>query len=230
MRDEARTAQRGVWANCEGNFHTPVQEEPPPEDEEETPDRAAAAAHFVRRYYHRVSERRFRQAWVMLSFNLRSRLGSYSSWRSGFRRSIGTRVNRSTATWNGKRAVVSVALRSRDRDACNGRTVSQFFRGRWTLVRRDGQWRATRVAMRTVGGGRVRVAKPQCPNPKRRRARSPGAGEGAEAEAPAATPPTTRASRRPRLRLRRARRIRLPDHRTRRCRLDGDGDGVGCES
>jgi hypothetical protein len=101
---------------------------------------------------------------------VRSKLGPFSSWKAGYRRSLGVSVLSSRARLSGRRAVVSVRLRARDRDACSGRVVSQRFRGHWTLAPRRDSWVMVRVRMRKTSGGRVRLSKSECPV---RRAPSP---------------------------------------------------------
>lgn len=221
-RNEASAADRGVWRLCAGDFHQPAAPAVPFDHRE-------SAEGFVRSFYQRVTRRRFRQAWRMLSARLRSQFGSYSRWRAGYRRSLGTRLNLARARWNGSVGVVTVAIRARDRDACSGRVIRQFFRGRWTLARRGGQWRASRIRMRKVGGGNVRVFKSQCapkPRPRPRRRRSGGGGGGGGCH-PSYRPcvPAGRGD------------LDCPDigHPVQvvgpdEYRLDGDNDGEGCES
>jgi hypothetical protein len=54
----------------------------------------------------------------MLARPLRRKLGPFSDWRAGYRRSLGVSVLSATARLSGRRAVISVRLRARDRDAC----------------------------------------------------------------------------------------------------------------
>jgi micrococcal nuclease len=175
-RDEAAGSGSGVWTECDGNFHGGSDVDEGPTAAELEAERERSAERFVRRYYLLLTQRRFPSAWGMLSQGLRRKLGSFSNWRAGYSRSLGTRVNSAKANWNGARAVVRVAIRSRDRDACSGRVVRQYFRGRWTVIRRGGFWRANHLTIWKVGGGTVRVAKSQCPRPKR--PRRPGGGGG----------------------------------------------------
>jgi len=66
--------------------------------------------------------------------------------KAGYRRSLGTLVRSSRARLSGRGAVVRVSLRSRDRDACNGRVVRPYFRGRWVLAPRGDSWVAAGFA------------------------------------------------------------------------------------
>jgi hypothetical protein len=63
---------------------------------------------------------------------------------------------------------------ARDRDACNGRVVRQYFRGKWLLAPRGDSWIAVRLRLRETAGKRVRMRKSECrrsrpkPRPRRR--------------------------------------------------------------
>jgi hypothetical protein len=144
---EAENLERGVWADCA---------------------RRSSAVAFMRRYYRRVSNRRFAAAWRMLGRRVRRDIGPFRGWRAGHRRSLGVSVTSARARLSRGRAVVTIRLRSRDRDACSGRIVRQRFRGRWILAPRSGSWVAVREHMRKTGGGRVRLSKSECrPDPDR---------------------------------------------------------------
>jgi micrococcal nuclease len=156
---EARDFGDGAWTSCEGDFHRS------PEDE--LAEKRRSAESFLRRYYSHVSQRRFRAAWSMLALSVRRKLGSFSQWRAGYRRSLGTRVRSARAHLSGRRAVVAVSLRSRDRDACSGRVVRQSFRGRWILAPRGDTWLASSVRIRKTGGGRVRISDSECERSER---------------------------------------------------------------
>jgi hypothetical protein len=69
--------------------------------------------------------------------------------------------------WNsGRRVVVRVRLRSRDRDVCSGRVVAQSFKGNLLLAPRNGSWRIVRFRIRKTGGATPRLSKSDCPPPK----------------------------------------------------------------
>ncbi|WP_205697953.1 thermonuclease family protein [Conexibacter sp. SYSU D00693] len=226
----ARAAVTGVWRDCAGDFHRPLPSEattPAPDDADDVSP-ADEAERVVRRFYFLLNERRHRSAWRLLSASVRRRLGPYDAWRSGFRRSLGTKVNRASVRMVSGRAVVRVAIRSRDRDACSGDVVRQFFRVRWVLARRGGTWVATGVTARKVGGGRVRLSRSACPRPKP-----------TDAPSPPPDPP-----RPPRTGCHPSYSPCVPTGRDYDCgelggpytvtgpdeyRLDADGDGVGCE-
>jgi endonuclease YncB( thermonuclease family) len=153
----ARQAARsggGVHARCGGDFSR--------SREDERRERSLSAAAFVRSYYGHVSGRRFAAAWGMLGRPVRRGLGSFRAWRSGYRRSLGASVRSARARLSGGRAVVSLRLVSRDRDACSGRVVRQRFTGRWVLAPRRDSWVAVRSRMRKTGGGRVRLTRDEC--------------------------------------------------------------------
>jgi endonuclease YncB( thermonuclease family) len=151
---EASHGEAGVWARCKGDFHRSRADE--------LRDRRLSAAHFMRRYYSSISRRRFLTAWRMLGTGLRRKFGPYRQWRAGYRRSLGTSVLSARVRLSGGRAVVTVSLRARDRDACSGRAVRQYFRGRWLLAPRRDSWVAVRVRLRKTGGGRVRLSTSDC--------------------------------------------------------------------
>jgi endonuclease YncB( thermonuclease family) len=157
---DAEESGDGVWTSCGGDFHRSRADE--------RRERRSSAVAFMRRYYRRVSNRQFVAAWAMLSRRVRRDIGSFGAWRAGHRRSLGIAVLSARARLSGSRAVVSVRLRARDRDACSGRVVSQFFRGRWVLAPRTASWVAARVSVRRTGGGRVRLSTSECPRPQPR--------------------------------------------------------------
>jgi micrococcal nuclease len=151
---EARDFEAGVWARCDGDFHRTRAEE--------LRERRLSAVRFMRRYYSLISRRRFAAAWEMLARRVRRDLGPFRDWKTGHRRSLGVSVVSARARLSGRRAVVSIRLRSRDRDACSGRLVRQYFRGRWILAPRADSWVAVGVRMRRTGGGHVRLSKAEC--------------------------------------------------------------------
>ena len=165
---EASGADAGIWSLCDGDFHYSRA------DRQRELKRSATA--FMRRYYRLVSRHRYVTAWGMLSRPVKRGIGSFASWKLGHRRSLGVAVRSARVRLSGDRAIVSVALRGRDRDVCNGRVVAQTFRGRWVLAPRRGSWVAVREHMRKTGGGNVRVFKSQCPKPKPPPAPAPSPG------------------------------------------------------
>lgn len=155
---QATRSGTGVHARCGGDFSR--------SREDEHLERRLSAVAFMRRYYAHVSGRRFAAAWGMLGRPVRRNLGSFRAWRGGYRRSLGASVRSARARLSGGRAVVSMRVVSRDRDACNGRVVRQRFSGQWVLVPRRESWVAVRSRMRKTGGGRVRLTRDECrPSP-----------------------------------------------------------------
>ena len=152
--DGAFDAEVGVWSRCDGDFHRLRAEE--------LWERRLSVASFMHDYYRLVSRRRFARAWGMLSRAVRREIGPFRSWRAGHRRSLGVSVRSLRVRLSGGRAVVSLSLRARDRDACSGRIVRQFFRGHWVLAPRLQSWVAARVRIRKTGGGTVRLTKSEC--------------------------------------------------------------------
>jgi hypothetical protein len=132
------------------------------------------ALSFVGRYYRRLAENKFLAAWGRLSRRVCREFGSFARWKAGYRRSLGTAVVGSRPRLSGRRAVVRVRLRARDRDVCNGRVVRQYFRVRWTLAARRNSWVALTVQARKTGGGGPRLSRSEC---RRRDGGGGGAGE-----------------------------------------------------
>jgi micrococcal nuclease len=156
-RTDARDFEAGAWGRCDGDFHRTRAEE--------LRTRRLSAVSFMRRYYRRITNRQFVGAWAMLARPVRRKLGPFYRWKAGHRRSLGVSVLSARARLSGRRSVVSVRLRSRDRDACSGRVVRQNFRGHWVLAPRDDSWAAVRGRIQKTGGGRVRLSKSECPAP-----------------------------------------------------------------
>jgi Staphylococcal nuclease homologue len=151
---DAARSERGVWTRCDGDFQRPRALE--------VREQRTAAADFVRLYYRRVSSRQFAAAWGMLTRAVRRELGPFASWRAGYRRSLGVSVLSARSRLSGGQAVVSIRLRSRDRDACSHRIVRQHFSGRWVLAPRENSWTAAKVVTRKTGGGLPRLATSEC--------------------------------------------------------------------
>jgi endonuclease YncB( thermonuclease family) len=162
---DAEGAERGVWLSCGGDFHFSRADQ--------LRERRFSAVEFMDLFYERVSARRFRTAWGMLARPVRRDIGPFHAWQAGHRRSLGAEVLSARARLSGHRAVVTIRLRGRDRDACSGRVVRQYFRGRWVLAPRGDSWVAVRVRMRKTRGGRVRLSRSECPAPDPPRAAPP---------------------------------------------------------
>jgi endonuclease YncB( thermonuclease family) len=155
---EAERDGAGVWRRCDGDFHLS-----PADVRREL--RRTAVDH-MRRYYAAISRARFARAWRMLGRPVRRKIGPFRRWRAGHRRTLSVSATGVRARLSGRRAVVTLRLRSRDRDACSGRVVVQRFSGRWVLAPRGDAWVAVGVRMRKTGGGRVRLSKSECrPDP-----------------------------------------------------------------
>jgi endonuclease YncB( thermonuclease family) len=151
---EAEADGIGVWRRCDGDFHLS------PADVRRELQRTAVQ--FMRGYYRAISRARFAHAWGMLGRPVRRKVGPFRRWRAGHRRTLSVSVSGARARLSGRRAVVTLRLRARDRDACTGRVVRQRFSGRWVLSPRRGSWVAVRVRMRKTGGGRVRLSRSEC--------------------------------------------------------------------
>jgi endonuclease YncB( thermonuclease family) len=161
-RDAETDSVGGVWADCGGDFHLTRAEQL----------RAVAdsAKAFVRRYYRRISNDRFKAAWRMLGGPVKRKLGGgYRRWRASYRGSLGVAARTGRARVGGRRPIVAVRLRTRDRDVCNGRVIAQRFRGNVVLApRRGGSFALVKFRIRKTGGGKPRLSKSQCPAPEPR--------------------------------------------------------------
>jgi endonuclease YncB( thermonuclease family) len=166
----------GVWAKCDGEFHRSA-----------TAVRREAAAAFVELYYERISARRFSSAWNMLGERRRRQVRPFRQWRAGFAGSLGVSVLSSNASLRGRRAVVRVRLRSRDRDVCSHSVVRQYFRGSVALASRGESWRIVGFGIRKTRGKTPRTSRSQCPAPKPR-SPSPGPAPNCQGYNPCLTP------------------------------------------
>lgn len=161
---EGMVFSRGVWRLCDGDFHR----SPAEQRAAELRARRSSAVAFMRRYFRRVSNRQFVTVWRTLAPRVRRSFGGFVRWRLGYRRSLRTSVVRARARLSLGRAVVTITIRSLDRDACGGRIVRQRFSGRWILAPRSDSWIVVRARMRKTAGGRVRLSKSECPPPPSR--------------------------------------------------------------
>jgi len=157
--DAEEKSVSGVWADCDGEFHLTRA------------DRLRAlrgeARQFVRRYYRRLSNNQFRTAWRMLGAPVKRQLGhGYGTWRSSHRGSLGVSVQARGSRVAGGRLIVSVRLRSRDRDVCSSRAVAQRFRGEVVLTPRDGSFTVSKFRIHKTAGKKPRLSKSECPAPK----------------------------------------------------------------
>ncbi|MBN1609254.1 MAG: thermonuclease family protein [Polyangiaceae bacterium] len=151
---EADAGQRGVWGDCNGDFHRTARDE--------RLERATAAKAFVRTYYRRVSNKQFLAAWAMLGANRKAQLRPYRRWKAAYRGSLSTSVLAAKARLSGGRAVVSVRLRARDRDVCSKRVVRQYFRGTVTVAPKRDSWVIVKFKIRKTSGEAPRTAKSRC--------------------------------------------------------------------
>jgi endonuclease YncB( thermonuclease family) len=217
---KAERAQRGVWGRCGGDFHY--------NRADPLPLRQFSALSFVGRYYRRLSEKQFLSAWGMLSRRVRRDLGPFARWKAGYRRSLGSTVVTSRARVSGRRAVVRIRVRARDRDVCNGRVVRQYFRVGWTLAAGRNSWVALKVQARKTGGGRPRLFGSEC------RGREGGGGGSGERRCTAGYRPCIPSGPDVDCRGGSGNGPRYVDGPVRVTgsdpyHLDSDGDGVGCE-
>jgi hypothetical protein len=152
-RDAQNAAHDGVWSDCRGNFHL-----------NEADEQRDSAKEFVELYYRRISNDQYLSAWRMLGARRKAQVRPYSRWKGGYRSSRGVTVLSARARLAGaRRAVVSVRLRSRDRDVCNNRTVRQSFAGNVILAPDRDSWLIVKFQMRKTGGKTPRLSESQCP-------------------------------------------------------------------
>ena len=115
----------------------------------------------------------------MLGARRRAQVRPFWRWKAGYRGSLGVSVVAARARLAGaRRAVVSVRLRSRDRDACSGATVRQRFAGNLIVAPRGDSWIIVKFQMRKTGGGTPRLSKSECPAPDRGGGGGGGGGVG----------------------------------------------------
>jgi hypothetical protein len=103
----------------------------------------------------------------MLGAPVKRQLGyGYQAWRSSYRNSLGVSARTPGSRVSGGRLIVSVRLRSRDRDVCSGRAVAQRFRGEVVLAPRDGSFTVSKFRIHKTAGKKPRLSKSECPAPK----------------------------------------------------------------
>jgi hypothetical protein len=154
--DEASRSERGVWGQCYEDFHNPLARL----------ERESAKA-FVRLYYRRLSNDQYRTAWGMLGARRKAQVRPFWRWKAGYRGSLGVSVLAARARLAGpRRAVVTVRLRSRDRDVCNGRTVRQRWYGNVILASKADSWTIIKFQIRKTAGAKPRLSKAECPPPR----------------------------------------------------------------
>ena len=152
---DASALDLGVWRLCHGEFH---------KDQADLKRDEAKA--FVRLYYRRISNRQFLSAWSMLGARRKAQVRPYSRWKSGFRGSLGVSVLAARSRLAGpRRAVITVRLRSRDRDVCSHKTVRQRFYGNVILAPHRDVWLIIKFRIRKTGGGTPRTSKSDCSPP-----------------------------------------------------------------
>jgi endonuclease YncB( thermonuclease family) len=156
--DAEEKSLAGVWADCDGEFHLTRA------------DRLRAmrgdARDFVGRYYRRLSNNQFRAAWRMLGGPVKRQLGyGYRTWRSSYRGSLSVSPRTVSSRVSGGRLIVSVRLRSRDRDVCSRHAVAQRFRGEVVLTPRDGSFAVSKFRIHKTAGKKPRLSKSECPPP-----------------------------------------------------------------
>jgi micrococcal nuclease len=156
-RTKARDADAGAWGLCDGDFHRTRADD--------LRERRLAAVAFTRRYYRRISNHQFATAWGMLARPLRRKLGPFSDWRAGYRRSLGVSrpVGASTplrGPSRGERPARGARSRRVQR-TCGASAVP------WSLDPRApaGLLGDGARPVRKTSGGRVRLSESECPPP-----------------------------------------------------------------
>jgi endonuclease YncB( thermonuclease family) len=169
-------ATGGVWAKCDGEFHRSA-----------VAVRREAAVAFVELYYDRISSRRYLSAWNMLGARRKRQVRPYRRWKAGFAGSLGVSARSVRARLRGGRAIVSVRLRSRDRDVCSHSVVRQYFRGTVTLASSGDSSRIVGFDIRKTRGRTPRTSRSECPPPKRQ-APSPAPAPNCQGYSPCLAP------------------------------------------
>jgi hypothetical protein len=136
--EEAEKRNAGIGRLCGGDIHLDLLEQ-----------RRDSAEAFVRLYYRRISNHQFLRAWRMLGKRRKAQLRPFRQWKAGFRRSLGVSVVAANAVLaEPRRVFVDVRLRSRVRDACSRRVVTQYIRGNAVIAPHRDSWLVVEFQLR----------------------------------------------------------------------------------
>jgi hypothetical protein len=124
----------------------------------------ASARRAVQAYYVALETEDFQTAWLRLSGPVHSQFGGYNAWTRGYANSLSQKLTSISADATDiNHATLTIALRSRDRDACGSR-VTQRWSGTWTLARPAGRWIARAVSISRTGGETPITDASACPS------------------------------------------------------------------
>ncbi|HEY6887433.1 MAG TPA: hypothetical protein VI300_06630, partial [Solirubrobacter sp.] len=142
---------------AEGNAAPTHGETPPPADGTTAPpthgdatpaiDTAGAIA-FVRDYYSALDERRYADAWAVLSPAVRQRFGGFARWKAGYARTTRSDPRNLTTRPDGTALIVSLRLVAHEKN-CD---ATQTFRVTWRLEQNAGGWRVAGLQGIALGG------------------------------------------------------------------------------
>jgi hypothetical protein len=154
---EAERAKRGVWGRCGGDFH--YNRAGP------LPARRFSALSFVGRLLPAALRKAVPRSVEDAVASRAPRAWPVRSLEGGLPPLFGDDGRGFASSLSGRRALLRIRLRARDRDVCNERVVRQHFRVRWTLAARRNSWVALRAEARKTGGGRPRLSRSECRRP-----------------------------------------------------------------
>jgi hypothetical protein len=110
-------------------------------------------ADVVAAYYAVLDAHRFETAWRTLAPPVRSRFGSFETWRAGYASTVSSRPGRIAVSRDGSRATVQLVLDATDRTPCG--LVHRQFAVRWALAASDGRWQAQSLTAAPRGAARA---------------------------------------------------------------------------
>lgn len=113
---------------------------------------ADEAAAFVREYYAALDERRFDDAWALLSPAVRKEFGGFARWKRGYARTVSSRPRHITVRAVGEPTVVEHRLAARDK----GCAATQVFSVTWRLERAADTWTVVGLRGSALPGPRCR--------------------------------------------------------------------------
>lgn len=108
-------------------------------DAQETDDVIAAKNAFIS-YHKAITNKNYREAYEILSYKQRERVGDFDSWVKGFSNTISSEVSNLTLTSSeGDAYTFDYTLQARDRHS-DGNVKVQVFKGQVTMAKDKGKW------------------------------------------------------------------------------------------
>jgi len=131
-----------------------------------SPTQQQEAKELVRTYYRDVNAEAFRQAWGLLSTPVQEQLGSFTSWRDGYRFTETTMLtSMDTVSRRSGHYEFAINLHAIANDAC-GDEIQQFYSGSWTVEPVRGELLAADISATQTGGGEPITDPAECPPSK----------------------------------------------------------------